>query len=347
MNTRIRITDLFSKADIQQLTARSDLRGAWAVGSTWAAIGLVFSAVTWAMPLLPWWGQVPLIVLALFLLAGRQLALGILTHDAAHRTLFNTMWLNDHLVDWLCARPVWNNLQHYRPYHLRHHAKTATPEDPDLTLVAGLPTTWRSLIRKALRDVSGVTGFKFVIGRLLMDAGILQWTVTNDIHKIDQTGRAWWDYPRVFIRNIAPMLLTNAVLWGLLAYAGHAWVYGLWVLAYVTPFPLLIRIRSMAEHAATETSSNVLRNTRTTQAGWIARALVAPIHVNYHIEHHLMAATPYFKLPQLHQRLREGEHVPKPPTYWQVFQIMASQAPQHPTAPVSSVVDRNNPSASA
>ncbi|MEY4516198.1 MAG: hypothetical protein RL180_544, partial [Pseudomonadota bacterium] len=86
---------------------------------------------------------------------------------------------------------------------------------------------------------------------------------------------------------------------------------------------------------------------RTTQAGWMARALVAPIRVNYHIEHHLMAATPYFKLPQLHQRLREGEHVPKPPTYWQVFQIMASQAPQHPTAPVSSVVDRNNPSASA
>ena len=30
----------------------------------------------------------------------------------------------------------------------RHHAKTSTPEDPDLTLVAGFPTTKTSLTRK-------------------------------------------------------------------------------------------------------------------------------------------------------------------------------------------------------
>jgi hypothetical protein len=29
-------------------------------------------------------------------------------------------------------------------------------------------------MRKCLRDLSGVTGLKFLLGRLLMDAGVLQ-----------------------------------------------------------------------------------------------------------------------------------------------------------------------------
>ena len=325
-STQTRITDLFSRAEIEQLTRRSDWVGAWAVASTWVVIGLTFAVVASLTPLLPWWGDGLLCALALIILAGRQLALGILTHDAAHRSLFKTAWMNDHLVDWLCARPVWNNLQHYRPYHLRHHAKTSTPDDPDLSLVAGLPTSRASLARKFLRDISGITGLKFVLGRVLMDAQVLQWSVTNDVQRLDQTGRPWWDYPLSFGKHFLPTLLTNLVLWSVLAWSGHAWVYGLWVLAYLTPFPLFIRVRSMAEHAATESCRDVLRNTRTTQAGWIARALVAPIHVNFHIEHHLMASVPYVHLPKMHQMLRERELVPIPPTYLEVFRLMSSKA---------------------
>ena len=81
-------------------------------------------------------------------------------------------------------------------------------------------------------------------------------------------------------------------------------------LAYLTPFPLFLRIRSMAEHAGMQTSNTALTNTRTTRAGWIARSFVAPIHVNYHMEHHLMASVPYFKLPRMHKILRERGHVP-------------------------------------
>ena len=36
--------------------------------------------------------------------------------------------------------PIWNDLSHYRPYHLQHHAKTSSSEDPDLCLIADLPT---------------------------------------------------------------------------------------------------------------------------------------------------------------------------------------------------------------
>lgn len=325
MNDRIRIRDLFTRDEIRALTARSNWRGAWAVGSTWAVIALAFAGLAYARAHFPAWGFALALAAGMTTIAGRQLCLGILQHDAAHGTLFRTRWANDVLVDWLCARPIWNALHKYRPYHLMHHATTSSRADPDLSLVAGLPTTRASLARKCLRDLSGVTGIKFLIGRALMDAGVLQWSLTNDIRRLPQTGRRWWDYPRAFLRAAAGMLITNAILLGALWASGHPWLYGVWVLAYVTPFPLFIRIRSMAEHACLETSDDPLRNTRTTHAGWLARATVAPIRVNYHVEHHLMASVPYFRLPKMHRMLRARGCVARPPSYWQVLRTVSAK----------------------
>ena len=326
MNEKIKITEIFSRDEIKQLTARSDAYGAWAVGSTWAVIGLTFALLAYAQSHLPLWAFIAALVVGMAVIAGRQLCLAILQHDAAHGTLFKSKWGNDVLSDWLCARPVWNELHKYRPYHLVHHAKTSTEDDPDLSLVAGFPTTRRSLLRKLARDTFGITGFKFVLGRVLMDAEVIKWTVANDVQPLPQDGRKWWSYPQAFLRNAAGMLITNGILFAALAATGNAWLYGVWVLAYITPFPLFIRIRSMAEHACLGSSRNTLRNTRTTRAGFVARAFVAPIRVNYHIEHHLMASVPYFRLPQMHQMLLERGHVPMPPSYFDVLRLVSSRA---------------------
>ncbi|MBC9252960.1 fatty acid desaturase [Pseudomonas alcaligenes] len=325
MQTKTKISDLFSREEIKALTQRSDWRGAWAVLSTWAVLALTFAALAWVQVSLPLWALFLALPLALAIIGGRQLCLAILQHDAAHGTLFKSKWGNDVLADWLCARPVWNELHKYRPYHLVHHAKTSTEDDPDLSLVAGFPTTRRSLLRKLARDLFGVTGAKFVLGRVLMDAGVLKWTVANDVQPLPQAGRRWWDYPLTFLGNAAGMLITNGLLLAAFWACGHAWLYGVWALAYITPFPLFIRIRSMAEHACLEPSRDTLRNTRTTRAGWLARAFVAPIRVNYHIEHHLMASVPFFRLPQLHALLRQRGLTPEPPSYWQVLRLVSSR----------------------
>lgn len=324
-NQRTTVSELFSREEIRQLTRRSDLMGLLAVLFTWGVIAATFAGVALSWPYLLWWGKGLVCVLALVILGGRQLALGILTHDASHSSLFESRWMNDVFADWVCARPVWNMLHRYRPYHLKHHARTSLPDDPDLTLVAGLPTTRLSLARKFMRDIIGITGLKFVAGRVLMDAGVFEWTVTNDIKRIPQQGRAWWDYPLAFFKNSGGAIITNSILFGLLWLSGHGWLYGLWLLAYVTPFPLFIRIRSMAEHAATESGLDILKNTRTTRAGFIARALVAPIRVNFHMEHHFMASVPYFRLPKMHNMLRERGHVPVPPGYSDVLKIMSGK----------------------
>ncbi|MFP5430495.1 MAG: fatty acid desaturase family protein [Gammaproteobacteria bacterium] len=324
--TRRKVTDLFTRDEIRMLTARSDVMGFWAIGSTWAVITFALVAMAWASAQ-PLWLSAPVIVLGLCVIAGRQLCLAILMHDASHGTLFRTKWLNDTFADWTCARPIWNDLKKYKVHHFVHHTKTGQPGDTDLSLVAPFPTTRASLARKLLRDITGLTGLKFFAGRFLMDAGFVKWTVANDVVKLPQDKRTFMNVVTTFLRNATPMLITNGLLFTVLWLSGHAWLFGMWVLAYMTPFALFVRIRSMAEHACTEKTTDMFRNTRSTRAGWLARATVAPIHVNYHIEHHVMASVPYFRLPHMHRLLRQRGAVPEAPGYLDVLRLVSTPAP--------------------
>lgn len=191
MNAQVSVTDLFSREEIQELTEPSDAYGAWAVASTWAVIGGTFASLIMMWDYLPSWGKLLACMLALAVLAGRQLCLAILMHDASHKSLFKNKKINDFVGEWLCARPIWNDLQKYRVHHVRHHAKTSTPDDPDLSLVAGFPVSKQSLTRKFLRDLTGITGLKFSLGRVLMDLDVMKWTVANDQIWLDRSDKNW------------------------------------------------------------------------------------------------------------------------------------------------------------
>jgi fatty acid desaturase len=319
--TRQKVSLLFTRDEIKQLTARSDLRGAWAVLSTWALLAGAFAVLAWAADQPLRWA-IPAFVVGLSVIAGRQLCLAILMHDAAHGTLFKTRWFNQVLADWACARPIWNDLSKYRAHHLIHHAKTGTDADTDLSLVTPFPCSRRSLARKFLRDLSGLTGLKFFAGRLLMDMGYLRWTIANDVTRLPAVPMR--ERLRLLARNASPTVIVNALLFALLWAAGHPWLFVAWVAAYMTPFSLFVRIRSLAEHACTERSPDMFRNTRTTRAGWFARATVAPLRVNYHLEHHAMPGVPYFRLPAMHRMLREQGVVPEAPGYVEVMKIVSS-----------------------
>lgn len=323
-SARPKLTELFTPAEIRLLSTRSNAMGFAGVAFSWAVIVATLVMLAWAAEQ-PAWLAVPLFALGLALLAGRQLGLSILHHEAAHQTLFASQRLNDVVGDWLCARPVWNDLHKYRAHHFIHHRHTNQPNDPDLSLVEPFPTTRRSLRRKLARDLFGATGLKYLVGRTLMDAGVIKWTVANDATRLAQDGRRWWSYPATLLRNAAGMLITNGLFYAACAASGHGWLYGMWVLAYVTPFPLFLRIRSLAEHACTSRSRDMFENTRSTRAGFFARATVAPIRVNFHIEHHLMPGVPYFRLPELHRMLRERDAVPAPPSYFDVMRLVSSR----------------------
>ena len=77
-------------------------------------------------------------------------------------------------------------------------------------------------------------------------------------------------------------------------------------------------------HGCVTRSPDVLENTRTTRAGLLLRLTVAPNRVNYHVEHHLLAAVPFYRLPAMHRMLRERGLLAAPLGYSDVLRLASS-----------------------
>ena len=111
--------------------------------------------------------------------------------------------------------------------------------------------------------------------------------------------------------------------------AGHPASYLLWVVAWLTTYRLVTRIRSIAEHSVVPDQLDPLRNTRTTRARWWERFLLAPNLVNYHYEHHLMMTVPHHNLPELHRILVARGAIPEgclASGYREVLRLATSRA---------------------
>lgn len=292
-----RPTDILSPAEIKLFNKKQALFGAWDVLVSWAMIFGCFALVYWVPT---WW----MAVIAILLLGGRQLALNILMHDAAHDAIFPSKKMNRFVGQWLCAYPVLQDLERYRDHHLRHHRFAGSEKDPDVSLVKDFPITKASMVRKFFRDIIGITGWKRLYGILLMNLGYVKYTVAAEVIK-DKTPRRFFDRLILAGRRFVGPVFCNALLFAGAILVGAPWLYGLWVIAYLTSFSVFIRVRSIAEHAMTEMDLDPVKNTRTTKADWLARVTVAPHHVNYHLEHHLMMSVPSYKLKALHHRLRQ------------------------------------------
>ncbi|MEM7155912.1 MAG: fatty acid desaturase family protein [Myxococcota bacterium] len=318
-----KITDVLQPEEIREFTSASNLHGTFAVFLTWALIAGCFALViAWPHPLS--------YVVALIVLGGRHLGLAILMHEASHRSLFAHRGVNDFVGHWLCAAPSWSDVVRYRTHHLAHHAHTGTERDTDLGLVRPFPITRGSLVRKFIRDLLGLTGIKRVVGLLMIDFGYLHYTASVDAEPIDQTGRSFGHVLRTGARNLYPMVITNGIMLAALWAAGHPWLYGLWILSYLTTFSLFLRIRAIAEHACTGNVTDPFRNTRTTRAGILARLTVAPHGVNYHLEHHLLMTVPYFRLGRLHRLLKQRgalEESPVADSYLDVLRQVTTPQP--------------------
>ncbi len=278
----MKISDYLSRDEIARFTAKSDLHAWRLVLGNWCMIALIFAAVgAWTNPLT--------ILLAMVLLAGRQLGLSVLMHEAGHRTLFATPWLNDVVGQWLCAAPVFNDLPAYARGHLAHHRYAGTREDPDLPNYAAYPVSRDSFRRKALRDLSGQTGIK-LLGFIFRGAsGVIS--------------RETRESSLPLLRQLSVQLL---LLLALLA-AGIGWAYLVWLGSFLTFFMLIIRIRQVAEHAAVPDlyDPDPRMNTRTVEAPWWQRLIFAPNGVNYHLEHHFMASVPCYRLAALRAHLKQ------------------------------------------
>lgn len=287
---------LFTNEEVNQLMKKSDWLAAWEIIQTWLWIG-------GSMALVHFLPNIITVLIALWIIGGKQLACAIILHDAGHYSLFTSKQMNIVFGNWLGAYPIFHNVDQYRPYHLEHHKTTGTDDDPDIFLTRGYPTSKKSMIRKFARDLFGITGIKATIGLLAMHLGFIEYNLGNKIVRnkkipfIKLLKNAW--------KNLSGPVLFQLVFIGILYLCGNPWLYLLWVGANIFTYPFCIRVRSMAEHSMTPDRNDPQVNSRTVKANFLEKILFAPLHVNYHVEHHLLMGVPSYRFPKMHKMLRE------------------------------------------
>jgi len=273
--------DVLTLDELRHLRRTSGLRGAGLVLHAWGVIAA-------AMALAAYVPSPLVLLLAVMVIGSRQLGLAVLMHEGGHWLLFPRGTVNTEVARWLCANPIWADLGSYRRRHHLHHRHTHQPDDPDLAVAETYPVSRSALAWAALRDLSAWTFW----------AGVFCWS--------------GWREPRAGWRQLRGPLACNAAIASALAAAGHWELYLLlWLLPLATWYQLVSRVRNIAEHAVVPDRDDPLRNTRTTTAGPVARALLAPYWANYHLEHHLLIFVPCWKLPQAHALLRAKGYEPR------------------------------------
>jgi len=284
--------EYIAKNEVKALAQTSNLAGALLVLHCWGTIILMMA--TFAI-----WPNFFTFIVAFFVISGRQLGIAVLMHDASHGILFKSDKLNAFFGQYLLGIVIGVDLHAYRKYHLRHHLFTQQDKDPDLGLSAAFPTTKLSLMRKILRDLSGLTGLKLRFGQLY---SVLRKPPDNEPD--DKIAEHAFN-----VKNIIMTYAANFVLFLICYLAGYWWLYfALWLFPLLTGFQLVLRIRNIAEHAMTSKDDNPLTHARTTKANIIARMFVAPYWVNYHVEHHAYMYVPCWQLTPLHKAMLRNGH---------------------------------------
>jgi fatty acid desaturase len=233
---------------VLQLTRRSGWRATVAVLHDVAVI-----AATAALALY-YWPQPLVILLAILIIGSRQHALFVIAHDAAHYLLYDNRRLND-AVGRACAMVQGLSMRTYRVIHRLHHNNLYGELDPDTALHGGYPRGKWYLMRKLLKDLSGLTAWK-TYAYFLGGAPALNTATKVAVRPLDDTSGKLRDEAR---RDRNAVIVFHLTLLVLFAWSGYVLQYlVLWILPLVTVVQAILRLRAIAEHGATTDFSSPL-----------------------------------------------------------------------------------------
>lgn len=279
-----------------ELTQLSPWRSTLAVGTTLVAIAVLLG-VAWTH--FTWWVVIPAVVL----IGIQQHALFVLAHDSAHYRLYETRWLND-AIGRFVGTIGGVSMMSYRVIHRLHHNNLYGEVDPDIALHGGYPRGKAYLLKKLAKDVCGLTAFKtyaYFFGNPAINANTQQAQRPLDDTSAALRTAARRDRWGVVAFHLGAPIVALA-LGGPLALAKYL---VLWTLPLVTIIQPILRLRAICEHGAVTDLSTPLTAARTNLVGPVARFVMFPHHVNYHVEHHLFPAVPHYRLPRLHVELAQ------------------------------------------
>ena len=226
---QIKPHEILDEHEISNLREKSDIRGISMLAHAW----FVILASLIIFNIFP---NVFTFLLAVLVIAGRQLGLAILMHEGAHGLIVNNTKNNNLLSQWICAFPVWSDTYGYRHYHLAHHRHTQTADDPDLSLSKPFPVNKLSFIRKVLRDIFGISG---IVQRYEL---IFKTLLTNDTKKDDGKKISGFQSKNILFG----ILISNIIIFVSFSAVGQWWYYfAFWLLPLLTFFQLFYVLETL------------------------------------------------------------------------------------------------------
>ena len=290
--------DDFRKALPKEVVSRLTRRSAWRASAALLHDFAVLAAAIWAG--LYFWPNPVVILLSVIVTGTRQHALFVIAHDAAHYLLYENRLLND-AVGRTCAMLQGLSMCTYRVIHRMHHNNLYGELDPDTALHGGYPRGRAYLMKKLLKDLSGLTAWK-TYAYFLGGAPALNTQTNVALRPLDDTSAKLRSEARTDRNMVIGFHVTALVVFAVSGYLVQYLV--LWVLPLVTIVQAILRLRAISEHGATTDFSSPLTAARTNVAPAWLEWLIFPHGVNYHIEHHLYASVPHYHLPELHREMR-------------------------------------------
>ena len=302
-----------SRETLIALNRRSDLLGFLQTAGFLAVLAGTGGVAVWSVGRLPW----PAVVL-LFLVHGTCssfLVNGF--HELVHDSVFRTRWLNR---AFLCVFSFWGwyNHVHFWATHTAHHKYTLHPPD-DREVILPQTVTLPALLRIATVDWRAFwhtihTSSRWSAGQI----------------------RDGWE--TVLFPASDPVLRRRLCNWARILLLGHGAIVvssvalGWWALPLVTTLSRFYAggiqyLCNTTQHIGLlDNVSDFRLSTRTIILNPLLRFLYW--HMNFHIEHHMYAAVPCYRLGKLHKLIRHD--LPPSPrgllaAWLQIFEIQRRQ----------------------
>ena len=242
-----------------------------------------------------------------------QNAFGILAHDAIHYRVHSNKKTNDWFTRFFITAPITFPLTLGRINHLNHHKYIGTSLDRDRyyhqTKGKETPLKVAQFFMGALFMVSfAKIAIKILTPKKVMMKQEGSVKSSNNIHTLYDV--------------MAILLVQCCILYAYTTLTG-SWVnyFVLWILPLYTVSVFLNTVRSFCEHAIPIPDDIADQNRMITHtSNFFERVLVAPFGMNYHAEHHLYTAVPYYHLKALYVWLRQNHtsvHITYKQFYWQ------------------------------
>jgi fatty acid desaturase len=285
------------KSKVKQLSVISPWRALFPLAFEWALVfGIIAVSETYF--------SIPGYLLAIFLIATRQHAIGIFVHDGSHFRLVKNHRANIVISNLCCAYPLFFQMEMYRHNHLLHHQHTNNENDPDLKVTRGqsdwtFPMSLGKILKIYLLDFCG-------LGAIANFRRVARYTTDPEFKRIVRPELAKTKKLRLGFYALLAVLLFALSLWKVFL------LY--WMVPLLWMLPAVLRLRNMSEHYGLKWDTD-LQGTRDVLCGPVERWLLAPHGVNYHLTHHFYPSVPFFNLPKLHQHLMtipqycEGAHL--------------------------------------